>query len=90
MNIFPDNRSFTCQRKIDYYSNDIFKFIKENKYIVKNVLGARKYISKCIAKMKRNYLTNDEARTLIIIFFKDKPWKGKCKINSQWNKSKVT
>jgi hypothetical protein len=86
--LFPDNRCFNCQRKIDEYSREIFKFIKYNRYIIKNVCGARKYVSKCVSKMKRNQLTNDEARTLIIAFLKDKPWRGKCEMNSQWNKSK--
>ena len=48
LDIFPDNRCFYCQRKMDEYCQDVFKFIKYNKYIIKQVDGARKYISKCI------------------------------------------
>lgn len=87
IDLFPDNHWFTCQRKIDEYDHDVFKFIKNNKYIIKHVGGARKYISKCISKKKKNQLTNDEARSLIIAFLKDKPWRGKCEVNRQWNKN---
>ncbi len=88
IDIFPDNHWFSCQRKIDDYSYDVFRFIKNNKYIIKQVFGAREYVSNCISKMKNNQLTNDHARSIIIKFLIDKPWRGKCEMNSQWNKSK--
>ena len=86
INILPSEHWFCCQRKIDEYYQDVFKFIKTNRYIIKQVCGARLYISKCVAEMKRNKLENDEARKLIMNFLKDKPWKGKCVFNSRWSK----
>ena len=88
IDLFPNNHWFSCQRKIDDYSYDVFEFIKNNKYIIKQVFGARKYVSDCISKMKNNQLTNDHARSLIIIFLRDKSWRGKCEMNTQWNKCK--
>ena len=86
--IFPNNHWFSFQRKIDDYNHDVFKFIKNNKYIIKQVFGAREYVSDCISKMKNNKLTNDHARLLTINYLRDKPWRGKCEMNSQWNKCK--
>ena len=34
IDIFPNNHWFSCQRKIDHYNYDMFKFIKNNKYII--------------------------------------------------------
>ena len=73
IDIFPNNHWFSCQRKIDDYNHDVFKFIKNNKYIIKQVFGAREYVSDCISKMKNNKLTNDHARSLIINYLRDKP-----------------
>ena len=87
IDLFPNDRLSGCQRKIDDYSHDVFKFIKNNKYIIKQVFGAREYVSNCILKMKNNELTNANTRTMIINYLRDKPWRGKCEMNSQWNKS---
>ena len=86
IDIFPTSHWFSCQRKIDDYQHDVFKFIKNNKYIIKQVCGARQYISNCVFKLKKNEITNDHARRLIINFLKDKPWRGKCEFNKQWMK----
>ena len=86
-NFFTSEHWFKCQRKIYMYHHDIFSFIKSNKYIIKNVCGAREYVGKCVGRFKQNKLTNDEVITLIIQFLKDKPWRGKCEINSRWKKS---
>lgn len=86
IDIFPDNHWFSCQRKIDEYNHDVFKLIKDNNYIIKNVCGARKYISICILRLSKRQITNQEARRQIIDFLKDKPWKGKCEKNISWRK----
>ena len=88
IDLFQNDRLSGCQRKIDDYSHDVFEFIQNNKYIIKQVSGARVYVSNCISKMKSNQLTNASARALIIDYLIDKPWRGKCEMNSQWNKSK--
>ena len=41
IDLFPNDRLSGCQRKIDDYSHYVFKFIKNNKYIIKQVFGAR-------------------------------------------------
>jgi len=86
IDIFPSNHWFYCQRKVDEHPCDVFRFIKLNKYIIKNVNGARRYISQCIRRMKRNELNNDEVKAIIINFLKNKPWRGKCETNKQWDK----
>ena len=89
IDLFQNDRLSGCQRKIDDYSHDVFKFIQNNKYIIKQVSGARDYVSNCISKMKSNQLTNASARALIIDYLIDKPWRGKCETNSQWKKTRL-
>ena len=65
------------QMKINTEMKNVLLFIKTNRYIIKNVSGARVYICECVKKFKKNELSNDDARSQIIEFFKTKSWNCK-------------
>jgi len=57
------------QMKINTEMKNVLLFIKTNRYIIKNVSGARVYICECVKKFKKNELSKDDARSHIIDFF---------------------